>query len=119
LAEAGYSVSVYDKFYAPDRRVLDEQYDFITCTEVVEHLSEPANTFGELLAMLKPGGWLGIMTKLVIDRSAFATWHYKNDLTHIAFFSRHTFQWLASHWQCRLEFEGKDVIFLQKSFDEG
>lgn len=112
--EAGYKMDVYDKFYATDRKVFHRQYEFISCTEVVEHLSSPGVTFDALFDLLKPGGWLGIMTKLVIDASAFAKWHYKNDLTHIAFYSSDTFQWLARNRRCHLEFGGKDVILLQK-----
>lgn len=112
--EAGYTMQVFDKFYADEPDVLTGQYDFITCTEVVEHLSQPAETLDSLFAILKPGGWLGVMTKLVIDQTAFSRWHYKNDLTHICFYSRSTFQWLASHWHCPLEFIGSDVILLQK-----
>lgn len=114
FAEAGYSMEIYDKFYANDQRVLCRRYDFITCTEVVEHLSHPGQTLAALYALLNAGGWLGIMTKLAQDQAAFAKWHYKNDVTHIAFFSRDTFSWLARHWGCYLEFVGKDVIFLQK-----
>ncbi len=112
--EAGYTMQVFDKFYANDPGVLTKNYDFITCTEVVEHLSEPGEILDSLFAIIKPGGWLGIMTKLVIDKTAFSRWHYKNDLTHISFFSRDTFEWLAGRWQCSLEFFGKDVILLQK-----
>jgi len=115
FSEAGYNMDVYDKFYANHPHVFSKQYDFVTCTEVVEHLSSPASTFAILYGLLKPGGRLGIMTKLVINSTAFTTWHYKNDLTHIAFFSQDTFEWLAHHWRYRLEFSGKDVILLQKT----
>jgi hypothetical protein len=119
FAEAGYSMDVYDKFYAMDRKVFGRLYDFITCTEVVEHLAAPGETLNTLFAMLNPGGWLGVMTKMVIDQPSFATWHYKNDMTHVAFFSRETFQWLAGKWRCHLEFIGNDVILLQKSIGNG
>jgi SAM-dependent methyltransferase len=112
--EAGYTMALYDPFYADDPRVLTRTYDFISCTEVVEHLHEPGQMLEKLLSLLKPGGWLGIMTKLVIDRQAFSTWHYKNDMTHVCFFSRKTFQWFALRYDCRLEFVGNDVVLLQK-----
>ncbi|KPJ96519.1 MAG: hypothetical protein AMJ53_00590 [Gammaproteobacteria bacterium SG8_11] len=112
--EDGYKMQVYDKFYANNTGVLARQYDFISCTEVVEHLSQPGETLDSLFALIKPGGWLGVMTKLVIEKTAFARWHYKNDLTHINFFSRETFEYLANHWGCGLEFVGKDVILMQK-----
>jgi len=51
---------------------------------------------------------------LVIGRQAFEKWHYKNDPTHICFFSRPTFRWLASAWQARIEFIGRDVILIHK-----
>jgi hypothetical protein len=54
------------------------------------------------------------MTKLVQDYEAFARWHYKNDDTHICFFSRSTFEWLADQWQAELTFAGKDVILFYK-----
>ena len=114
LAEAGFDLHIYDPFYAADTDVLQECYDFITCSEVVEHFRFPGREFSILWDMLKPDGWLGIMTKLVIDRQAFARWHYKNDPTHIAFFSRKTFIFLAEHLAARLEFVGSDVILLQK-----
>ncbi len=116
LSEQGHHVNLYDPFFAPDTEVLDMIYDFITASEVVEHLRQPRQEFERLWSLLHPGGWLGIMTKLALDAEAFSRWHYKNDHTHILFFSKTTFEWLADHWQARLMFVGKDVILLQKTF---
>jgi len=55
------------------------------------------------------------MTKMVIDVEAFATWHYKNDLTHVIFFSHATFEYLAERDKLELEFVGKDIILLRKT----
>ncbi len=114
LAEAGFDMTVYDPFYAPHKTALRRRYDFIACSEVVEHFRFPGREFTTLWQLLEPGGWLGVMTKLVIDRQAFARWHYKNDLTHIAFFSRETFGFLAARLDAHLDFAGSDVILLQK-----
>ena len=92
----------------------NEPYDFITTTEVVEHLHYPRRELDRLWDILKPGGSLGVMTKLVRDRAAFATWHYISEPTHVCFFSRSTFQWLADEWQADLMFEGNDVILFEK-----
>lgn len=113
--EAGYSVRNYDLFYNPDRSVLDRQYEFVTATEVVEHLADPATSLALLWGCVKPGGWLGLMTKMVLDADAFGRWHYKNDPTHISFFSRDTFAWLGRCWQSRPHFFGNDVILFRKS----
>lgn len=115
LAEAGFDMAIYDPFYAPQRAVLQNRYDFISCTEVVEHFHFPGQEFQMLWQLLAVQGWLGIMTKLVIGPQAFARWHYKNDPTHVAFFSRETFTFLADRLDARLDFVGADVILLQKS----
>ncbi len=112
--ELGYPMKIYDPFYANDKSVLETQYDFVTATEVVEHFHNPAQSLNQMWQCLKPGGYLGIMTKLVIDKTAFAKWHYKNDPTHVCFFSTNTFDWLTNHWQAKVVFREKDVIILQK-----
>lgn len=112
--ECGHPMRIYDYFYADDAYVLQQSYDFITATETVEHLHHPRKELDQLWNILKPGGYLGIMTKLVIDRDAFARWHYKNDPTHVCFFSTETFCWLAALWNTTIEFIGNDVILMQK-----
>jgi 2-polyprenyl-3-methyl-5-hydroxy-6-metoxy-1,4-benzoquinol methylase len=112
--EAGHSVALYDPFYAPEVRQFQRQYDFISASEVVEHLHHPRQELDRLWSCLKPNGTLGIMTKRVIDQEAFSRWHYKNDRTHVSFFSTETFRWLADHWQATLTISGKDVVLLTK-----
>ncbi len=112
--EAGHRVSLYDPFYAPDTQSLHIQYDFITASEVVEHLHDPAADLALLWSLLLPGGWLGIMTKLAFDKAAFSTWHYKKDPTHVCFFSSETMRWLAGKWQTELLFIGDDVFLFKK-----
>ena len=112
--ELGHPMAIYDPFYAVDESVLEIEYDFITATEVVEHLQSPKQCLNRMWRCIKPGGHLGIMTKIVIDQEMFANWHYKNDNTHICFYSKETFVWLARHWQTEPVFEGKDVIIFQK-----
>jgi SAM-dependent methyltransferase len=115
LVEAGQQVALYDPFYAPDESLLQQRYDFITATEVVEHLHRPGEELDRLWQLLRPGGGvLGLMTKLVIDAEAFARWHYKNDPTHVCFFSRDTFDWLARRWGAGLRIIGTDVILLTR-----
>ena len=112
LCEAGHDVALYDRYYAPDQAVLQRQYDFICATEVVEHLHHPGDELDRLRRILRPGGYLGIMTKQVLDRQAFAQWHYKNDPTHVCFFSRKTWQWWARRKRLAVKFVGSDVILL-------
>ena len=45
IEEDGYSAALYDPLFHPDEAVLSDSYDFITCTETVEHFATPAPTF--------------------------------------------------------------------------
>jgi hypothetical protein len=114
LSEDGYALSVYDIFYHDDPCVLTERYDFVTATEVVEHLFDAGKVLDQLWSLLNDQGVLALMTKLVIDQKAFSSWHYKNDPTHVCFFSRPTFTWLAEKWGAQVEYIGQDVIILTK-----
>lgn len=114
LQRLGLTIELYDLYYHNDPQKLSNQYDFVTCTEVVEHFNTPKKDIETLFALVKPDGVLGIMTKLVINQEKFSQWHYKNDQTHVAFFSQETFHFLAKKYGFDVEFEGNDVILLTK-----
>ena len=114
MEEQGHRVDRFDPFYHNTPEAFEKTYDFISATEVVEHLRDPHKEFSRLFQILKQGGWMGIMTKLATDREAFKNWHYIRDDTHISFYSRLTFGYLAQTVGARLEFIGNDVILLKK-----
>ena len=114
LTEAGHDIALYDPFYANDPAALAGRYDFVTATEVLEHLRDPGRELDRLYRRLKPGGLLGVMTKRVIDHERFVRWHYIRDPTHVCFFSRETFTWLADRWRARLDIVDRDVIIIEK-----
>jgi len=114
LRDAGHRVELYDSFYYPDSRVLVDSYDFVSASEVVEHLHQPGPELERLWGLLRGGGVLAVMTKLVLDEAAFSRWHYKNDPTHVVFFSQQTWQWWAQQNSARLEQHGADVVLLHK-----
>ena len=114
MEEAGHTMALYDPLFAPCSEALKKQYDFITCTEVAEHFRQPAQEFGRLHALLRPGGWLGLMTTFMVEDEAFARWHYRRDPTHIVFYRPATFGLLARRhgWVC--EFPAANVVLLHK-----
>jgi SAM-dependent methyltransferase len=111
--ESGIACEDYDPFFANDPTLLTRTYDFITCTEVFEHLREPAAVIAQLFAMLRPGGILSVMTKRVTPDADFAAWHYIRDPTHIAFFADETFRFIGERHHATVTFESKDVVLLQ------
>ncbi|SMO37114.1 class I SAM-dependent methyltransferase [Fodinibius sediminis] len=113
--EAGHRMRIYDSFYEDDPSVFGERYDFITATEVVEHLFHPRREFDRLWKCLRPGGHLGIMTKIARDDTGhFANWHYRLDITHVTFYTKNTFRWMADHWKASVRFPDDRIIIFQK-----
>ncbi|WP_429139232.1 class I SAM-dependent methyltransferase [Aeromonas allosaccharophila] len=112
--EAGYQMAGYDKFFANFPELLTRQYDFITSTEVIEHIAEPRAALEQLWACLKPGGVLVLQTQRVLSDERFKNWRYRHDPTHIVFFAEASFQVLATNWQAELSFPHADVAVLQK-----
>lgn len=114
LEERGHEMALYDLYYQPDQSVLQQQYQFITCTEVIEHLRNPSETFELLFSMLSSGGVLGLMTKLIPSLEKISTWHYTRDLTHICFYQPKTFDYLADRFNAKVEILAKDVMIMTR-----
>lgn len=114
LREAGMEMRLYDPFFHPSVDVLDHAYDFVTCTEVVEHLHRPSDVFRQLDGLLKPGAWLGIMTCFQTDDARFANWHYRRDPTHVVFYREKTLSVIAEQLGWELTVPRKDVALFRK-----
>lgn len=113
--EAGHLMRIYDPFFANDPSVFEQQYDFITTTETAEHLYRPLLELDRLWECLKPGGYLGVMTRRWTTVEKFKNWHYKNDDTHVIFFHENTFHWIKKRWNAELEIYKKDVVIFRKA----
>lgn len=115
LREAGMAMAAYDPFYAPDATLLETQYDFVTCTEVVEHFRDPLAGWTQLASLVRPGGWLGVMTQLAPERPEhFLRWRYRDDRTHVSFHRLVTLQWLAARFGFALEQVERQAFLLRK-----
>ncbi|WP_040393923.1 class I SAM-dependent methyltransferase [Catenovulum agarivorans] len=116
MAQAdGFNMRNYDLYYFPQTEVLQQKYQFISATEVIEHIADAHNVWLLLDRLLDQKGVLAVMTKRVLRAQAFANWHYKNDLTHVCFYSEFTFAYLASKFNWTFEIIDKDVVFLIKA----
>lgn len=114
LTEAGHRMAVYDPLFFDDPTALDDRYDFITCTEVVEHFHRPREEFARLGSLLKPGGCLALMTNFQTDDDAFADWHYRRDPTHVVFYRETTLRTIAASHNWRCDIPCKNVALLAK-----
>ncbi len=114
LREQDFRVRAYDPLFAPDDDALRHTYDFIACSETAEHFFDPAAEFARLDAMLRPGGWLGVMTEILEDDARFAGWRYARDPTHVCFYRAETLRWIALRFGWRLHPSARNVTLFEK-----
>ncbi|MFP4079810.1 MAG: class I SAM-dependent methyltransferase [Ectothiorhodospira sp.] len=120
LGEAGFEVTDYDPFYRPDGNALARRYDFITCTETAEHFCDPRAEFRRLDGLLRPGGWLGVMTGFPPEEEKdFGGWPYRRDPTHVCFYGPETMAFIARHFGYALEIPRRNVALFYKPADTG
>ncbi|HET8728852.1 MAG TPA: class I SAM-dependent methyltransferase, partial [Alphaproteobacteria bacterium] len=114
LGERGIAVRDYDPFFYPDSTALDRRYDFVTCTEVVEHFHRPGEEFRRFDRLLRPGGWLAVMTGLLTDDEGFADWWYIREASHVTFYRPETMAWIAGRFDWTAEYPRPNVILFRK-----
>ncbi len=117
LSEAGHHMRLFDPLFFPDSEPLRDLYDFITCTETIEHFHRPAEEFAGFDRMLRPGGWLALMTCFQTDDERFAEWHYRRDPTHVVFYRASTLRYISRRFGWTCEIPIKDVALMQKPYD--
>ncbi len=113
--DEGFDMEIFDPFYSDNPASLGGEYDFITASEVVEHLKDPFDELDRLCRLLKPGGILGIMTGMLPEEGGFGEWFYKNDKTHICFYSPAVFSWIAGRFGMKMEWASGNVVILRKA----
>jgi len=114
LTDKGFNMSIYDLFYTDTPEIFKDQYDFISATEVIEHLANPVTEMKRLWDCIKPGGKLYILTQRYPVKKEFLQWYYKNDPTHISYFQKETFKELAAILSAELEMKDKTLVILTK-----
>ncbi len=98
LRKKGYSVVTYDPFFDANHSVLKKNYNYIICCEVMEHFYNPAKEFKLLSSLLHSGGTLYCKTRLFSDAIDFNSWWYKNDPTHVFFYTEDTLHWIKENF---------------------
>ncbi len=115
LAEQGIACANYDPFFAFDPSLLERSYDFVVCTEVVEHLRRPGHAWELLDRLLKRGAWLAVRTEILSPEIDFEKWWYRNDETHLCFYRSETMDWLATEFEWRIETPRPNVRLFQRA----
>jgi hypothetical protein len=79
----------------------------------------PAEEFVRLEGMLRPGGWLALMTCFQDDDERFEAWHYRLDPTHVVFYRESTLRFIARSLRLACEIPVKDVVLMRKPLRHG
>lgn len=92
LEDKGYQLDGYDPYYFPRNDLQENYYDYIVCCETMEHFHFPINEFKWMKKLLKNGGFFFGKTKMIDEQTDFHRFNYKNDQTHVVFYSEKTLQ---------------------------
>ncbi|QWC00765.1 class I SAM-dependent methyltransferase [Mycoplasmatota bacterium] len=112
LSDHGYQIFQYDPHYYPNIQLLNNQYDYIVACEVIEHFNQPKKEFTLLKTLLKSQGYWIFMTDLYDDSIEFNTWYYKNDETHVIFYTKKTLEFLKETYHFnQLAIDKRLIIF--------
>lgn len=112
LREKWYTLSLYDPYFYPGTRVLEKKYDYIVCSEVMEHFYQPYAEFKKLASLLKPHWKLYLKTELYHEWRDFSSWYYKNDPTHVFFYHARALKYIETlaDWKL-LEYENGCIVY--------
>ena len=66
-----------------------------------------------LASLMRPGGWLGLMTCFQTDDARFANWSYRREPTHVVFYRQVTLARIAQACGWLAEFPAKDVALMR------
>ena len=88
LEEKGYPVFSYDPFFSP-RWPEEGPFSLILLCEVLEHIYDPVDAFATLAESAEPGARLVVRTEFLksTEPGLFSSWWYKEDITHVRFYS--------------------------------
>ena len=112
LINAGYKCEDYDPLFVANP--LNKKYDYIFSTEVFEHFFEPRRQIQKIYDLLKPGGYLTVMTVLCKDREKFSSWYYIKDPAHTAFYHAETFEYICEAFGFEKIYDDKTRILILK-----
>lgn len=112
LRDHAFQIAEYDPYFHPFPELLQQQYDYIACCEVIEHFHHPNQEFELLQKVLLSNGKLYCMTHLYSPEINFSSWYYKNDHTHVFMYQRETMEWIAQKFGfSEMKIENRLIVF--------
>jgi 2-polyprenyl-3-methyl-5-hydroxy-6-metoxy-1,4-benzoquinol methylase len=98
LNDNGFEMDIYDPYFHNHPKLLEKRYDFIASCEVIEHFYNPYKEFKLFKKLLNPHAKIYLMTEIYTQEIDFTSWYYKNDPTHVFFYTKKTFEWIKNEF---------------------
>jgi hypothetical protein len=115
LHRKGYECDSYDPLYGIGMACHSKRYDVVVLCEVVEHLRRLNDETVIIKNMLDPQGKVVVRTNQYPSREEFGAWWYKEDPTHINFFSRESLIVFGRTIGCqKIEFIRQNITVFHK-----
>jgi SAM-dependent methyltransferase len=115
LEKKGFKMTLFDPFFYTETSYSQKKYNFIICCEVMEHFHQPDKEFKHLKELLSKNGVLYCKTKMISDNisvDAFKAWHYKDDPTHVFFYTPTALNFIQTNEGFQsVSFDEKLIIF--------
>jgi SAM-dependent methyltransferase len=104
LTSRGFPTQSYDPFFNDITDWKTRSFDAIVAVEVFEHLHHPEKVIPLIHKALKPEGYLILRTLLHEENyKSFMKWWYREDKTHVTFYSEKTMEYICSRWYFELQ----------------
>lgn len=112
LEDNNYNISKYDPYFWNNENLLSKKYDYIACCEVIEHFYNPDIEFEKLKNMLKKDWKLFLMTHIYDETIDFKSWYYKNDITHVFFYTKESLEYIKQKYDfSSLQIKDRLIVF--------
>ncbi len=114
LVGATYPCKKYDPYFFNNKELLTYNYDFVLSTEVFEHFNSPKESIEKVISLLKSGAYLSVMTSFFHKGIDFKNWRYRQDQTHVCFYSESTIEWIAKKYSLDIIYIANPVVIFKK-----
>ena len=114
LKKDGFNVELYDPLFFKNENMFLRKFNFITCSEVVEHFFNPYEEFNKIDSLLASNSWFAVMTSFMTKDDLFKNWHYRRDPTHVVFYKKVTFKFIANKRNWATIFPSKNIVLFYK-----
>ena len=117
LHENGFSCDNYDPLFF--NNIIKSNYDYVISTESFEHFHFPIVDIPKIIALIRPGGYLAIMTETWKSPDQLQSWYYLRDITHVSFYHVRTMNFIASSYSLKLLYTDNDRVYIFRKINNG